>query len=48
MKLAREYPVSLVCRTLGYPRSGYYYQGKRRDDQVLKEALKQVAGTWPT
>lgn len=48
MKLAREYPVSLVCRTLGYPRSGYYYQGKGRDDPVLKEALKQVAGTWPT
>ena len=48
MKLAREYPVSLVCRTLGCPRSSYYYQGKGRDDQVLKEALKQVAGTWPT
>jgi transposase InsO family protein len=48
MKLAREYPVSLVCRTLGCPRSSYYYQGKGRDDQILKEALKQVAGTWPT
>jgi len=48
MKLAREYPVSLVCRTLGCPRSSYYYQGRGRDDQVLKEALKQVAGTWPT
>jgi transposase InsO family protein len=48
MKLAREYPVSLVCRTLGCPRSSYYYQAKGRDDQVLKEALKQVAGTWPT
>ena len=48
MKLAREYPVSLVCRTLGCPRSSYYYQGRGRDDQVLREALKQVAGTWPT
>ena len=48
MKLAREYPVSLVCRTLGCPRSSYYYQAKGRDDQVLKEALKQAAGTWPT
>lgn len=48
MKLAREYPVSLVCRTLGCPRSSYYYQAKGRDDQVLKEALKQVAGAWPT
>lgn len=48
MKLAREYPVSLVWRTLGCPRSSYYYQAKGRDDQVLKEALKQAAGTWPT
>jgi transposase InsO family protein len=38
----------LVCRTLGCPRSSYYYQGKGRDDQALKEALKQAAGTWPT
>src|SRR5919106_206654 len=48
LKLAREYPVSLVCRTLGCPRSSYYYRGHGRDGQVLKEALKQVAGTWPT
>jgi putative transposase len=48
LKLAREYPVSLVCRALGCPRSSYYYQAKGQDDQVLKEALKQVAGTWPT
>jgi putative transposase len=48
MKLATEYPVSLVCRTLGCPRSSYYYQGKGRDDQTLKEALQQAAGTWPT
>ena len=38
MKLADEYPVSLVCQTLGCPRSSYYYQAKGRDDQVLKEA----------
>jgi putative transposase len=48
LKLATEYPVSLVCRALGCPRSSYYYQAKGQDDQVLKEALKQVAGTWPT
>ena len=48
MKLATEYPVSLVCQTLGYPRSSYYYQTRGRDDQVLKKVLEQVAGTWPT
>jgi putative transposase len=48
MKLAQEYPVSLVCRTLSYPRSGYYYQGKGRDDQALREAIEEVASAWPT
>lgn len=48
MKLADEYPVSLVCRVLDCSRSSYYYQAKGREDQTLKEALKQVAGIWPT
>ena len=37
MKLVAEYPVRLVCRTLAYPRSRYYYQAKERDDQALSE-----------
>src|ERR671918_1879863 len=32
----------------GLPAQRYYYRGHGRDGQVLKEALKQVAGTWPT
>lgn len=48
MKLAAEYPVNLVCRVLGCSRSSYYYQSKGQDDQALKEAVEQVAASWPT
>ena len=48
MRLAAEYPVSLVCRILEYPRSSYYYQAREPDDRALQEALTQVAATWPT
>ena len=48
MKLARMYPVTLVCQTLEYPRSLYYYQTKDRDDQALIKAIREVAGVWPT
>lgn len=48
MKLAAKYPISLVCQTLDCPRSSYYYQARVPEDQALKEALTQVAATWPT
>jgi transposase InsO family protein len=48
MKLAAEYPVSLVCGILGCPRSSYYYQAREPDNQALKEAITQVAASWPT
>jgi transposase InsO family protein len=48
MKLATEYPVQLVCETLAYPRSRYYHQARERDDEVLREAIGEVASTFPT
>jgi transposase InsO family protein len=47
-QLATEYPVDLICEVLGFPRSSYYYQPSRRDDEALKAALKDVAAEWPT
>ncbi len=48
MKLAEEYPVKLVCETLGYPRSRYYHQVRDKDDHALKAAIEEIAGRWPT
>ena len=47
-QLAREYPVDLICEVLGFPRSSYYYHPRRREDEALKAALKDVAAEWPT
>jgi len=47
-KLAQEYPVQVVCQTLECPRSSYYYRPQAKDEAALQEALKQVAGEWPT
>lgn len=48
MKLAAEYPVSVICQVLDYPRSSYYYQPKERNDVQVEAALEAVAGDWPT
>jgi hypothetical protein len=46
--LAQQYPVRLVCRTLGYAPSSFYYQHQVHDEEALKAALVRLAGEWPT
>lgn len=49
MKLADAYPVRLLCRLLGVPRSSLYYQPCPLDDEaMLKTALLDLAEEWPT
>ena len=50
MKLAKTYPIRLVCRLLNVPRSSIYYaaQGPDADEAMLKTALLDLAGEWPT
>ena len=50
MKLAQTYPIRLVCRLLGVPRSSVYYPPRPplADEAMLKTALLDVAGEWPT
>jgi putative transposase len=50
MKLAKTYPIRLVCRLLGVPRSSVYYsaQAPLADEAMLKTALLDLAGEWPT
>ena len=50
MKLAQTYPIRLVCRLLGVPRSSVYYPARPplADEAMLKTALLDVAGEWPT
>ena len=47
--LAREYPVTLACETLGVARSSYYYQpAEISGEGKLKGAIKETAAQWPT
>jgi putative transposase len=50
MKLAATYPIRLVCRLLGVPRSSVYYAARSApfDEAMLKTALLDLAGEWPT
>ena len=50
MKLAKTYPIRLVCRLLGVPRSSIYYapQPASFDEAMLKTVLLDLAGESPT
>jgi transposase InsO family protein len=49
MKLARTYPLRVVCRLLGVPRSSVYYAPRPGDSEAMfKTALLDLAGEWPT
>jgi transposase InsO family protein len=50
MKLARTYPIRLVCRRLGVCRSSVYYRAQTVPDAegMFKAALLDLAGEWPT
>jgi len=50
MKLVGSYPLRLVCRLLGLPRSSFYYRPQPVPDAeaMFKTALLDLAGQWPT
>lgn len=49
MTLAAKFPLRLLCRLLGVPRSSIYYTARPPiDEAVLKSALLDLAAEWPT
>jgi putative transposase len=50
MKLAQTYPIRHVCQLLGVARSSVYYSARPAldDEAMLKTALLDLAGEWPT
>src|SRR5207245_5504384 len=50
VKLATTYPIRRVCKLLGVARSSVYYPARPAldDEAVLKTALLDLAGEWPT
>lgn len=43
-----DYPLALLCETLGCNRSGFYYKPTPPDDAALKEAIDEVRAEWST
>ena len=49
MRLAEKFPLRLVCRLLDVPRSSMYYVAHVGvEEAMLKSALVDLAGEWPT
>jgi transposase InsO family protein len=49
MKLADAYPIRVLCRLLGVPRSSVYYEPQGPiDEAALKSVLLDTAAEWPT
>jgi len=46
-KLAKEYTVKVVCQVMETARSTYYYQGHQKNDEEVKEAIREVVQAWP-
>jgi putative transposase len=47
MSLTTDCPVRLVWQVLDYPRSSYYCQKRKRDEQARCDAIDEVAAVWP-
>ncbi len=49
MALTADYPVRLICRATGWPRSSLYLEAARPADEAeLHDAVARLAGRWPT
>ena len=46
--LSQNYPVTLVCDTLGCARRSYCCQGEERGERALQAAIEAVALEFPT
>jgi len=41
-------PIELGCHLVGLPRSSYYYQSQRKEEQQLEADIRMVSGKYPT
>jgi len=43
-----QYPVKTACEIVSIARNTYYYKRKKKEEDYLEEALKTIAGQYPT
>jgi putative transposase len=44
--MRKDYPLALVCETLGCSRSSFYYKPRPRGDASLKKAIEEIHDQW--
>ena len=48
MRLASEYPVGLICKSVGLPRSSFYYRpGIDSEELLLRDEIEHIAAEFP-
>jgi putative transposase len=47
-KLKDEDSIRFLCETLDVHRSALYHQPRLPEDQPVRDALRELAGEWPT
>jgi putative transposase len=47
-QLKDEYAIRFLCEILDVHRSALYHQPRRPEDQPVRDALRELAGQWPT
>lgn len=46
--LKDDYSIRLLCETLGVHRCNLYHEPRPDEDRPIKDALRELAGAWPT
>jgi putative transposase len=46
--LKDDYSMRMLCETLGVHRCNLYHESRLDEDQPIKDALRELAGAWPT
>jgi putative transposase len=46
--LRKDVSINKLCEVLGVPRSSVYYEPRPGENRLLRDALIEVAGQWPT
>lgn len=46
--MQQGYPVTEICEVLDLPRSTFYHHSTAQDDTVLRQALRELSGEYPT
>jgi putative transposase len=45
--LAEQYPLAVICEVVDCARSSYYHRPLPKQERGLRQAIEEVAASWP-